>query len=267
MINKYKILLLSIFFVNLCFFPSSVYSVDFNDPNAQRVIQDQRCGNAAGITEQARQCCTVDVKSSYEKENNAAASVVPGGIRDLFSSLLTFALPILQDNTFISIMTQPCFNGVPEGTGSSCKCVPPAKDAPNADSTQSLSALCESNINQANAKTPEEKKRLEDDRNACLKCSINEGGYYSDFGCIPGDLAGFVSNFVLRIGIGIAGFISLMCIIYSSFLLQVSRGNPEMLTKAREQVTSCIIGLIMIIFSVFILRLIGVDILRIPGFS
>ena len=58
-----------------------------------------------------------------------------------------------------------------------------------------------------------------------------------------------------------------MCIIYSAYLIQFSRGNPERIKKAREYLTSCIMGLLLIIFSIFILRLIGVDILRIPGFG
>jgi hypothetical protein len=56
-------------------------------------------------------------------------------------------------------------------------------------------------------------------------------------------------------------------IIFSAFQIQISQGNPEKIKKAREMLTSFVIGLLVIIFSVFILRLIGVDLLRIPGFS
>ena len=50
-------------------------------------------------------------------------------------------------------------------------------------------------------------------------------------------------------------------------MMQTSQGNPEKLKKAQEMLTSCIMGLMLIIFSVLILRLIGVDILKIPGFN
>jgi len=68
-------------------------------------------------------------------------------------------------------------------------------------------------------------------------------------------------------GIGLAGLIALLCIIYAAFMIQISSGNPERIKKAQELLTSCIMGLMLIIFSVFILRLIGVDILKIPGFT
>jgi len=43
--------------------------------------------------------------------------------------------------------------------------------------------------------------------------------------------------------------------------------HPEALKDARDQLISAIIGLIFIIFSLVILQIIGVDILRIPGFG
>jgi len=49
--------------------------------------------------------------------------------------------------------------------------------------------------------------------------------------------------------------------------MQSSQGNPEKLKKSQDMITSCIMGLMLIIFSIFILKLIGVDILKIPGFS
>jgi hypothetical protein len=44
-----------------------------------------------------------------------------------------------------------------------------------------------------------------------------------------------------------------------------SSGDPERLKGGQELLTSAIAGLIMLIFSVFILRVIGVDILKLPG--
>ena len=77
----------------------------------------------------------------------------------------------------------------------------------------------------------------------------------------------FIEETIFGLGIGLAGMVSLLCIIYAAFTMQSSQGNPEKIKKAQELLTSCIMGLILIIFSVFILRLIGVSILRIPGFS
>lgn len=99
---------------------------------------------------------------------------------------------------------------------------------------------------------------------ACLRC-VDKKAIWTGFGCFRTDVGGFIQDFV-KIIVGAAGGIALMCIIYSAYLIQFSRGNPERLKKAREYLTSCIMGLLLIIFSIFILRLIGVDILRIPGF-
>jgi hypothetical protein len=111
------------------------------------------------------------------------------------------------------------------------------------------------------------------ERNQCLTCigggSSGAGlkGVWTSIGCITGDLSLFIKEKVFGWGVGLAGIISLFCIIYAAFQIQTSSGNPEKVKKAQELLTSCIMGLMLIIFSVFILRLIGVDILRIPGFG
>ncbi len=101
----------------------------------------------------------------------------------------------------------------------------------------------------------------------CSSCFSN-GGYYSGIGCIYfSDWKTFFEKNIFGTLVGLAGFIALICIVYSAFQLQLSQGNTEKIKKAQELLTSCIMGLMLIIFSVFILKLIGVDILRIPGFG
>lgn len=94
-----------------------------------------------------------------------------------------------------------------------------------------------------------------------------EGGVWTAIGCIKTSASQFITETVMGLGISLAGVIAFLCIIYSAFMLQTSGGNPERIKKAQEMLTSCIMGLILIIFSVFILRMIGVDILKIPGFN
>ncbi|CAN5170860.1 hypothetical protein BH09PAT2_BH09PAT2_00330 [soil metagenome] len=104
---------------------------------------------------------------------------------------------------------------------------------------------------------------------ACMKGNTIDGQpkkVYTALGCIDTSFEGIVSQ-VFSIGIGIAGMIALGCIVYSSFLMQTSQGAPEQVQKAQENITSCITGLVLIILSIFILRIMGVDILRIPGFG
>lgn len=101
----------------------------------------------------------------------------------------------------------------------------------------------------------------------CLSCGKNKNGIWTAIGCVDGNFNNFVSNFILNTAISLAGGFALLCIIYSAFQIQSSQGNTEKIKKAQELLTSCIIGLILIIFSIFILRLISVNILKIPGFK
>ncbi len=103
------------------------------------------------------------------------------------------------------------------------------------------------------------------EKTACINCS--KRGIWTAIGCVDFKMETFFRETLFGFGIGLAGVISLFCIIYSAFMLQTSSGNPERIKKAQEMLTSCIMGLMLIIFSIFILRIIGVDILKIPGLS
>ncbi len=104
---------------------------------------------------------------------------------------------------------------------------------------------------------------------ACMQHNVGSNQdkkVFTALGCINTSFDGFISD-VFSLGIGIAGLTALFCIIYAAFMLQTSQGNPEQIQKAQENLTSCISGLILIIFSVLFLRIIGGDILKIPGFT
>jgi len=91
-------------------------------------------------------------------------------------------------------------------------------------------------------------------------------GIATAIGCVDISSGNFVKNF-LTIGIGMAGGIAFLLILFGGLQIMTSAGNPEKLNEGKELVSSAITGLLLIIFSVFILRLISVDILGIPGFS
>lgn len=95
-------------------------------------------------------------------------------------------------------------------------------------------------------------------------CDANgQTGIDTAIGCIPfGNTDAFI-GFILRWAIGIGGGIAFLLIIYAAFMIMSSRGNPDRLKAGQELLTSAIAGLIMLIFSVFILRVIGVNILGI----
>lgn len=85
-------------------------------------------------------------------------------------------------------------------------------------------------------------------------------------GSISTDPAGFVKS-IFSILLSLSGGVALVLIIISGYRLMSSQGNPERVQAAREQLTSAIVGLLFIIFSITILQIIGVDILHIPGLT
>jgi hypothetical protein len=98
----------------------------------------------------------------------------------------------------------------------------------------------------------------------CTSCE-NRQGIWTAFGCLPTTSGEFVTT-LLQFGSGIAGGIAFLLIIIGGFQIVMSAGNPEKLNEGKELITSAIVGLLFIIFSIFLLKLIGVDILAIPGF-
>ncbi len=83
-------------------------------------------------------------------------------------------------------------------------------------------------------------------------------------GCIPTDPQAFANRF-FPWAIGIAGGVAFLLVILGAFQYITASGNPEQMQKAQETIVSALTGLVVIIFSVVILRIIGVDILGLPG--
>jgi len=84
-------------------------------------------------------------------------------------------------------------------------------------------------------------------------------------GCIPiSDGKAFVEWLFPKL-LGIMGGIAFLLMLYGGFLILSSSGNQEKIKAGQETITSAIAGLIFAIFSLFLLQLIGVDILQIPG--
>lgn len=77
-------------------------------------------------------------------------------------------------------------------------------------------------------------------------------------------------EFLMTLGqriLAIATLAAFVVMIYAGYQILVSRGDKEKVANARELITSAVTGLIFIVLSVALLEIIGVDILRIPGFS
>ena len=207
------------------------------------------CGNSNG-TGDLKKCC----KSPL---------ITPAAI-NLGSTVLDAAYmlihPVIEKNTNAIIQKQktiiikPCMDGVPSTPGdvnsSSCICL---LDVPKEPLT-SIEEMCK-NI------------RTSGEQSQCADCAHNKSGVWTALGCFNGNLSEFITNNIMKTGIGIAGGISLLCIMFAAFQMQTSSGNAEKVKKAQEMMTNCITGLMVIIFSILILKIIGVDILKLPGFS
>ncbi len=102
---------------------------------------------------------------------------------------------------------------------------------------------------------------------SCISCA-KFGGFPTALGCLPADkMDRFLAEGILGIGIGIAGAISVFCIIYGAIQFQISEGDSAKVQKAQKLITQCILGLLIILFSIFLLRFVGVNLLRIYGLS
>ncbi|MBU1885496.1 pilin [Patescibacteria group bacterium] len=108
----------------------------------------------------------------------------------------------------------------------------------------------------------------------CLECFNQDAdgdgkgdGIWTAIGCIDTSSTQGIVGKLMTVGIGIAGGIALLMILASAFLFATSEGEPKRTSEAKEILTSAIVGLLFIIFSVTILQFIGVNILKIPEFG
>jgi len=83
---------------------------------------------------------------------------------------------------------------------------------------------------------------------------------------IPTDVPGIIKTF-FGIILSISGATATLLFIYAGYKIMAARGNPEKFQEAKDRFTSTILGLLFIILSLVILQVIGVDLLKIPGFS
>lgn len=105
-----------------------------------------------------------------------------------------------------------------------------------------------------------------DKQKECETCMSNGIAVWTAIGCIPATIDGFVKK-ILPFAMGIGGGIAFLLMLFGALQIMTSAGNPEKLNAGKELVTSAIVGLLLIIFSIFLLRLIGADILGVPGFK
>ncbi|MBN1263433.1 MAG: hypothetical protein JW991_03670 [Candidatus Pacebacteria bacterium] len=99
-----------------------------------------------------------------------------------------------------------------------------------------------------------------------VQCLINGEltGTKTALGCIPTRADQF-SPWLIGRAMAIAGGVAFILMVIAGFMILTASGKPERVQAGRELLTAAISGLLLIIFAIFILRLIGVNILQIPG--
>ena len=97
----------------------------------------------------------------------------------------------------------------------------------------------------------------------CQSC-FSSGKAWTAVGCIPTNPTELV-KWIFPYLLGFGGLATFLLIIFAGIQIMTSAGNPEKLKAGKELITSAIMGLIFIILSLFLLRVIGVDILHMPG--
>lgn len=97
--------------------------------------------------------------------------------------------------------------------------------------------------------------------------ACNNGSCDTAIGTINAKDFGSIAKILFQTILSIGAAIGVLLIIWAGYKMIISRGNPEALQGAREQLTAAIVGLLFIIFSLLILQVIGYNILGIKAFQ
>ncbi len=95
--------------------------------------------------------------------------------------------------------------------------------------------------------------------------SGTEEGVQTAIGCIPTGTIEDAGGFLMKWALGIAGGVILLMSLITAYTLMVSSGDPQKLQAVRENITSILTGLILIVFSLVLLQVVGANIISIPG--
>ncbi len=85
-------------------------------------------------------------------------------------------------------------------------------------------------------------------------------GITTAIGCIPSEPKALIEG-LLRYGTFAAGGIAFLLMLLAALQMITAEGNPENIKQAQERFYSAIIGLLLIVFSVLLMQVIGVDLL------
>lgn len=88
-----------------------------------------------------------------------------------------------------------------------------------------------------------------------VKTCNSNNGIYTALGCINPSLEGVLS-LISTVLMGVSGIFALLCLIFSAFVIQISARDENKVAESKTRIRKCLTGLIVIIFSMFVLDLI-----------
>ncbi len=139
------------------------------------------------------------------------------------------------------------------GVGECFKLVPSTKIIPKPGSNENIEKYKEEFVYGTNQKLYCEDKG--NDENPYIRTAL---------GCIPISINGFIGWIVPSL-FGIIGGIAFLIMIYGFIMMSASDGDPKKAQAAKETITAAITGLLLSIFAIFLVRLIMLYILKLPG--
>lgn len=175
----------------------------------------------------------------------------------------TFILPylVLLALIFPSPISAACNPGVCTGSGSPCQVT---------SGTSKVSYCCTgtNTASQCSALKGGNSASSGSGGGSGFKPQECNGGTGIDtaLGCIPFKTDGF-SQALLTFLAGTAGAIALVIMLIATIQIMTGGDNAEQVKKGKELFTGAVTGLLFIIFSVTLLRIVAGDIIKLPGFQ
>lgn len=95
--------------------------------------------------------------------------------------------------------------------------------------------------------------------------TCGDGALKTALGCLPYERVAFISA-ILGFLVGISGAIALVTMLIATIQIMTASGDTKKIQAGRDLFSSAVAGLLFLIFSVSLLRLIAGDIIKLPGF-
>jgi hypothetical protein len=89
-------------------------------------------------------------------------------------------------------------------------------------------------------------------------------GYaFTVFGCVQTTSGGF-TNFFINFATSVIAGLGFLGMLYGAVKVMLARGDPAALTEGKRYIYGSILSVLVVLFSVFIVKIVGGTILKIP---